>query len=42
LSPQLSIKSAHWTANFDEVEFVDGLENLAEEFPDIVQIGPMS
>ena len=34
---QLSIKSAHGTANFEEVEFVDGVENPAEEFPNIVR-----
>ena len=34
---QLSIKSAHGTADFEEVEFVDGVENPAEEFPNIVR-----
>jgi membrane dipeptidase len=34
---QLSIKSAHGTAAFEEVEFVDGVENPAEEFPNIVR-----
>jgi membrane dipeptidase len=34
---QLSIKSAHGTAEFEEVEFVDGVENPAEEFPNIVR-----
>src|SRR4051794_8094753 len=33
----LSIKSAHGTADFEEVEFVDGIENPAEEFPNIVR-----
>jgi len=34
---QLSIKSAHGTVDFEEVEFVDGVENPAEEFPNIVR-----
>jgi membrane dipeptidase len=34
---QLSIKSAHGSAPFEEVEFVDGVENPAEEFPNIVR-----
>ena len=34
---QLSIKSAHGNAEFDEVEFVDGVENPSEEFPNIVR-----
>jgi membrane dipeptidase len=34
---QLSIKSAHGALEFDEVEFVDGVENPAEEFPNIVR-----
>jgi len=34
---QLSIKSAHGQQPFDEVEFVDGIENPAEEFPNIVR-----
>src|SRR5262249_44895408 len=34
---QLSIKSAHGAAEFEEVEFVDGVENPAEEFPNIVR-----
>jgi membrane dipeptidase len=34
---QLSIKSAHGQQEFQEVEFVDGVENPAEEFPNIVR-----
>jgi membrane dipeptidase len=34
---QLSIRSAHGTQAFTEVEFVDGVENPAEEFPNIVR-----
>jgi membrane dipeptidase len=34
---QLSIKSAHGAAEFQEVEYVDGIENPAEEFPNIVR-----
>src|SRR5713226_4086757 len=34
---QLSIKSAHGQQSFDEVEFVDGIENPSEEFPNIVR-----
>jgi membrane dipeptidase len=34
---QLSIRSAHGTADFQEVEFVDGIENPAEGFPNIVR-----
>jgi membrane dipeptidase len=34
---QLSIKSAHGQQEFEEVEFVDGVENPAEEFPNIVR-----
>jgi membrane dipeptidase len=34
---QLSIKSAHGSQEFQEVEFVDGIENPAEEFPNIVR-----
>jgi membrane dipeptidase len=34
---QLSIKSAHGASEFPEVEFVDGLENPSEEFPNIVR-----
>jgi membrane dipeptidase len=34
---QLSIKSAHGTVEFQEVEFVDGVENPAEEFPNFVR-----
>src|SRR5690349_2452773 len=34
---QLSIASAHGSADFPEVEFVDGVENPAEEFPNIVR-----
>ena len=34
---QLSISSAHGSANFEEVEFVDGVENPSEEFPNIVR-----
>ena len=34
---QLSIKSAHGQQPFEEVEFVDGIENPAEEFPNIVR-----
>jgi membrane dipeptidase len=34
---QLSIKSAHGTVQFDEVEFVDGIENPAEAFHNIVR-----
>jgi len=34
---QLSIRSAHGAQSFTEVEFVDGVENPAEEFPNIVR-----
>lgn len=34
---QLSIKAAHGQADFQEVEFVDGIENPSEEFPNIVR-----
>ena len=34
---QLSIKAAHGQQQFDEVEFVDGIENPAEAFPNIVR-----
>src|SRR6266568_471385 len=34
---QLSIKSTHGLQEFQEVEFVDGIENPAEEFPNIVR-----
>ena len=34
---QLSIKSAHGSAEFQEVPFVDGVENPSEEFPNIVR-----
>jgi membrane dipeptidase len=34
---QLSIASAHGSAEFPEVEFVDGVENPSEEFPNIVR-----
>jgi membrane dipeptidase len=34
---QLSIKSAHGAQEFQEVAFVDGVENPAEEFPNIVR-----
>src|SRR4051812_21118877 len=34
---QLSIASAHGSVSFQEVEFVDGIENPAEEFPNIVR-----
>jgi membrane dipeptidase len=34
---QLSIKSAHGSQDFQEVEFVDGIENPAEEFPNIMR-----
>jgi membrane dipeptidase len=34
---QLSIASAHGQQEFPEVEFVDGVENPAEEFPNIVR-----
>jgi membrane dipeptidase len=34
---QLSIKSAHGAEQFDEVEYVDGIENPAEAFPNIVR-----
>lgn len=34
---QLSIKAAHGSVEFQEVEFVDGIENPAEEFPNIVR-----
>jgi membrane dipeptidase len=34
---QLSIKSAHGPEDFPQVEFVDGVENPAEEFPNIVR-----
>lgn len=34
---QLSIKAAHGQQDFQEVEFVDGIENPAEAFPNIVR-----
>jgi membrane dipeptidase len=34
---QLSIKSAHGAQQFEEVEYVDGIENPAEAFPNIVR-----
>lgn len=34
---QLSIAAAHGQQEFEEVEFVDGVENPAEEFPNIVR-----
>ena len=34
---QLSIKSAHGAQKFEEVKFVDGIENPAEAFPNIVR-----
>jgi len=34
---QLSIKSAHGSQPFEEVEYVDGIENPAEAFPNIVR-----
>lgn len=34
---QLSIKAAHGAQQFEEVEFVDGIENPAEAFPNIVR-----
>lgn len=34
---QLSIQAAHGQQNFEEVEFVDGIENPAEAFPNIVR-----
>ena len=34
---QLSIKAAHGQQDFEEVEFVDGIENPAEAFPNIVR-----
>ena len=34
---QLSIKAAHGQQEFEEVEFVDGIENPAEAFPNIVR-----
>ena len=34
---QLSIKSAHGAQAFEEVEYVDGIENPAEAFPNIVR-----
>ena len=34
---QLSIKAAHGTQEFEEVEYVDGIENPAEAFPNIVR-----
>jgi len=34
---QLSIASAHGPQDFPEVEFVDGIENPSEEFPNIVR-----
>jgi membrane dipeptidase len=34
---QLSIKSAHGAQAFEEVKFVDGIENPAEAFPNIVR-----
>ncbi|HUG06578.1 MAG TPA: membrane dipeptidase, partial [Candidatus Limnocylindria bacterium] len=33
----LSIQSAHGTQEFKEVEFVDGIENPGEAFPNIVR-----
>jgi membrane dipeptidase len=36
-SRQLSIQAAHGQQNFEEVEFVDGIENPAEAFPNIVR-----
>jgi membrane dipeptidase len=34
---QLSIKSAHGSEDFSQVEYVDGVENPGEEFPNIVR-----
>jgi membrane dipeptidase len=34
---QLSIQAAHGQQNFEEVKFVDGIENPAEAFPNIVR-----
>jgi membrane dipeptidase len=34
---QLSIKTAHGAQQFEEVEFVDGIENPGEAFPNIVR-----
>ncbi|MDP9265394.1 MAG: dipeptidase [Chloroflexota bacterium] len=34
---QLSIRAAHGTQEFEEVEFVDGIENPAEAFPNITR-----
>ncbi len=34
---QLSIQAAHGQQDFEEVEFVDGIENPGEEFPNIVR-----
>jgi membrane dipeptidase len=34
---QLSIRAAHGQVQFEEVEFVDGIENPAEAFPNIVR-----
>ncbi len=34
---QLSIRAAHGQQTFEEVEFVDGIENPAEAFPNIVR-----
>jgi membrane dipeptidase len=34
---QLSIKAAHGKQEFEEVEFVDGIENPGEAFPNIVR-----
>src|ERR671932_1248263 len=34
---QLSIQAAHGTTDFEEVEFVDGIENPAEEFHNITR-----
>jgi membrane dipeptidase len=34
---QLSIKAAHGAQEFEEVEYVDGIENPAEAFPNIVR-----
>jgi membrane dipeptidase len=34
---QLSIKAAHGQTQFEEVEFVDGIENPGEAFPNIVR-----
>jgi len=34
---QLSIRAAHGALQFEEVEFVDGIENPAEAFPNIVR-----